>query len=90
MKFRPYQTPIGSVPISSTCPTSFDWSLNLLAFASLAADCLSESSQQLEDFRHSVTTMKRTHFTNFGIVQPPTSGISSRHESIGIYVRMEE
>lgn len=48
-----------SIPISSTCPTSFDWSLNLFAYANLAADRLIESSQQLEDFRHIVTYMKR-------------------------------
>jgi len=59
MKFRPYQTPNRSVPISSTCSTSYDWSLNLFAYANLAADCLIESSQQLEDFRHIVTYMKR-------------------------------
>ena len=48
-----------SIPISSTRPTSFDWSLNLFACANLAADRLIESSQQLEDFRHIVTYMKR-------------------------------
>ena len=56
------------------------------SLSGLAADCLRESSQQLEDFRHSVTTMKRTHFTNFATFRLPISVVSYLRESIEIYV----
>lgn len=58
------------------------------SLSGLAADCLRESSQQLEDFRHSVTTMKRTHFTNFVIFQLPILDISFRQLPTEIYVHM--
>jgi len=60
------------------------------SLSGLAADYLSESSQQLEDFRHSVATMKRIHFTNSDFFPLPTFPVSSHQKPIGIYDHMEE